>query len=361
MKNFNKLIKEALTPDFLKESVYDDPIKKKAEQGDTMNENKSIYDAKINQLPKEIQDALKGEWEDDDFEDVTVYYHERGPKEGTGYVNFAMFNPSAGDELHKSLTKAGLKLDPLRSFQDGNFIKVYLNKPINEIVTSDYEERVNLVVDSYFNGDPKVKEAAKEYASIKAARTMGGRYHTDSLFKDFYNKYNPLIADQALEAVNMADDDAMFNESINEGYNTFKGKMKRDLTLGGKMGSKFDIPKKSERQSKMPVRYEFPTSPTLFDEPLTESPRNVIRFDLLDNINTLDQYFLDLSPGDPAQREWEIYTEDLFYDYSGDGDSGFREVYWDDIDATDVNEAILFAYDLAERYNKNDIPNIYRS
>jgi hypothetical protein len=31
MKNFNKLIKEALTPDFLKESVYDDPIKKKAE------------------------------------------------------------------------------------------------------------------------------------------------------------------------------------------------------------------------------------------------------------------------------------------------------------------------------------------
>ena len=231
MKNFNKLIKEALTPDFLKESVYDDPIKKKAEnayrnqgrdvrivgienykrigiipkgdytimEGDMdgmysyrqykvtlttpmkpfdlavqlaqetgwispwgylememghserlggdkvytfplqptlfdepLNENKSIYDAKINQLPKEIQDALKGEWEDDDFEDVTVYYHERGPKEGTGYVNFAMFNPSAGDELHKSLTKAGLKLDPLRSFQDGNFIKVYLNESINE-------------------------------------------------------------------------------------------------------------------------------------------------------------------------------------------------------------------------------------
>lgn len=43
-----------------------------------------------------------------------------------------MFNPSAGDELHKSLTKAGLKLDPLRSFQDGNFIKVYLNESINE-------------------------------------------------------------------------------------------------------------------------------------------------------------------------------------------------------------------------------------
>ena len=232
MENFNKLIKEALTPDFLKESVYDDPIKKKAEQryrnqggsvsipgvgkpfesikvipkgeytvveGDMdgrysyprfnvtllepmkpfdlavqlaqetgwispwnylemrtghnsekqpltfplqptlfdepLNENKSIYDPKINQLPKEIQDALKGEWEDDDFEDVTVYYHERGPKEGTGYVNFAMFNPSAGDELHKSLTKAGLKLDPLRSFQDGNFIKVYLNESINEAST----------------------------------------------------------------------------------------------------------------------------------------------------------------------------------------------------------------------------------
>jgi len=35
-------------------------------------------------------------------------------------------------------------------------------------------------------------------------------------------------------------------ESVNEGYNTFKGKMKRDLTLGGKMGGKFDIPKKSD-------------------------------------------------------------------------------------------------------------------
>jgi hypothetical protein len=35
-------------------------------------------------------------------------------------------------------------------------------------------------------------------------------------------------------------------ESVNEGYNTFKGKMKKDLTLGGKMGSKFDIPKKSD-------------------------------------------------------------------------------------------------------------------
>ena len=46
-----------------------------------------------------------------------------------------MFNPSAGDELHKSLTKAGLKLDPLRSFQDGNFIKVYLNESINEAST----------------------------------------------------------------------------------------------------------------------------------------------------------------------------------------------------------------------------------
>ena len=96
-----------------------------------------------------------------------------------------------------------------------------------------------------------------------------------------------------------------------------------------------------------------------YDDPVREKAER--KFDLLDNINTLDQYFLDLSPGDPAQREWEIYTEDLFYDYSGDGDSGFREVYWDDIDAIDVNEAILFAYDLAERHNKNDIPNIYRS
>ena len=96
---------------------------------------------------------------------------------------------------------------------------------INEIITHEYEERLNWVVDSYFNGDPKVKEAAKEYASIKAARTMGGRYHTDSLFKDFHNKYNPTIAHQAMEALDMADDDAMFSESINESYRKFKKKI----------------------------------------------------------------------------------------------------------------------------------------
>lgn len=44
----------------------------------------------------------------------------------------------------------------------------------------------------------------------------------------------------------MSAEDLQLAESVNEGYHTFKGKMKRDLTLGGKMGSKFDMPKKSD-------------------------------------------------------------------------------------------------------------------
>jgi hypothetical protein len=56
--------------------------------------------------------------------------------------------------------------------------------------------------------------------------------------------------------------------------------------------------------------------------------------------------------GNPqAKKEWDEYCEDLFYDNSGDGDMGFTEVYWEDIDDDEILTALDFANDLAQRYN----------
>lgn len=81
---------------------------------------------------------------------------------------------------------------------------------VNEAVTSDFEERIDQIVNHYFKGDQEVKKAAIEYASIKGARVMGGLSATASLFKDFYNKYSDEVANQAMEVIDMADDDVYF-------------------------------------------------------------------------------------------------------------------------------------------------------
>lgn len=52
-----------------------------------------------------------------------------------------------------------------------------------------------------------------------------------------------------------------------------------------------------------------------------------------------------------AKKEWDEYCEDLFLDNSGDGDMGFTEVYWEDIDDDEILTALDFANDLAQRYN----------
>jgi hypothetical protein len=83
-------------------------------------------------------------------------------------------------------------------------------KGVNEAVTHDFEERIDQIVNHYFNGDPELKKAAIEYASIKGARVMGGRSATASLFKDFYNSYSDEVANQAMEVIDMADDDVYF-------------------------------------------------------------------------------------------------------------------------------------------------------
>ena len=89
-------------------------------------------------------------------------------------------------------------------------------KAVKEIVTHDFEERIDQIVNHYFKGDQEVKKAAVEYASLKAARTMGGRSATASYFKDFFNNYSSEVANQAMEVIDMADDDAYINERNSE-------------------------------------------------------------------------------------------------------------------------------------------------
>lgn len=56
--------------------------------------------------------------------------------------------------------------------------------------------------------------------------------------------------------------------------------------------------------------------------------------------------------GNPqAKKEWDEYCEDLFLDNSGDGDMGTTEVFWEDIDDSEILTALDFANDLAQQYN----------
>ena len=65
--------------------------------------------------------------------------------------------------------------------------------------------------------------------------------------------------------------------------------------------------------------------------------------------------------GNPqAKKEWEEYCEDLFYDYSRDdgSDMGFDrltlgtdEVNWEDVNDSEIQEALDFANELAQQYN----------
>jgi len=75
------------------------------------------------------------------------------------------------------------------------------------MITEEYTNQIKQTVDSYYGGDPKVLEAAKEWASIKAARLMGGRYHTDFLFREFHEKYDASIGAQGIEAVDITNND----------------------------------------------------------------------------------------------------------------------------------------------------------
>ena len=168
------------------------------------------YDALPNRGNLDFNDVLylRGEVADLKKEIAQIYIDMEQEAEPEGGPMADMY----GDLLDKAESKLHRMQKQLRDYD--------MNESINEMITSDYEERINQVVNLYFNRNPEVKEAVKEaaieYASIKGARMMGGRQFTQDLFKDFHAKYSPEVASQAMEVIDMANDDAMFQDSLEE-------------------------------------------------------------------------------------------------------------------------------------------------
>ena len=88
---------------------------------------------------------------------------------------------------------------------------------LEERVTSEYEDTLKWAVNTYHDGDPEVLNAAIEYASIKAARGLGGREATNKLFRQFHNKYDQDVIMRTYDALMWADEeDIEESKQINE-------------------------------------------------------------------------------------------------------------------------------------------------
>ena len=132
---------------------------------------------------------------------------------------------------HKKLTDTGI-VGVVLKISGGS------DTPINEAKDPVYKKGQEVLIRLTFQGGvgkfadsmskSKTTQKARIVKRIKNKITGGYKYELSN-----YITVHPS------EIVGLA-------ESVNEGYHSFKGKMKKDLTLGGKMGGKFDIPKKSD-------------------------------------------------------------------------------------------------------------------
>ena len=88
---------------------------------------------------------------------------------------------------------------------------------LQERVTPEYEETLKWAVDTYHGGDPEVLKAAIEYASLQAAKAMGGTSATAKYFRQFHNKYDQDVIMRAYDALMYADESDMEeSKQINE-------------------------------------------------------------------------------------------------------------------------------------------------
>lgn len=84
---------------------------------------------------------------------------------------------------------------------------------------------------------------------------------------------------------------------------------------------------------------------------------NELRNDgLLSDVNNIDQILMN-TKNRRAARDWEEYTEDLFADYAGDQDGGTQDVYWADIEDSDIKAAIDVGQDIMNRYKIKESVN----
>jgi len=73
-------------------------------------------------------------------------------------------------------------------------------------MTQAYEAKIDQVVDSQFDGDQLLKEAAKELSAIKSARLTRGSHFMSGVVHQFCQKYPANLAYAAGEVLDMAND-----------------------------------------------------------------------------------------------------------------------------------------------------------
>lgn len=74
-------------------------------------------------------------------------------------------------------------------------------------MTREYEIRIDKVVDTQFDGDQTLREAAKELARIKGTRLMCGAYYTRDMYRDFRREFSPEVAYAAGDVLDIANDE----------------------------------------------------------------------------------------------------------------------------------------------------------
>ncbi len=132
-------------------------------------------------------------------------------------ANWMSFIKESVNEAKFNYKETGLSGQNLKDVKDGiRGIKNALKRGDESAVISNYD---------------LVQQRLQQYGGPKAS--------------EFLKKIKQLAGlDESVNESNLRKGDIEY--TVNEGYHSFKGKMKKDLTLGGKMGGEFDIPKKSD-------------------------------------------------------------------------------------------------------------------
>ena len=191
----------------------EDKLKHNFDRTDKKNPDNQIFGEIMKGYYCEMKDPKNADKTEQQLRDIVLKNLAKDP---IYYTKNGMFGEK-GVGVELEVPGLGSSKEPKGKYKSSGYGTLKEGQ-INEMITSDYEERINQVVDSYFNGNPKVKEAAIEWASIKGARMMGGRAATESLFREYWEDFGREIGNQGLEVVDMADDDAMFQESLNESH-----------------------------------------------------------------------------------------------------------------------------------------------
>ena len=339
MKNFKKLIKEALTPDFLTEYnqtqgreeyrdmdfevLYspEDGYSIESERYEIVNPNAyfSTYAEAVEHAELEI-DGYLGEWEEnddllDDYNDDWVEDPNWAKLEENMALSKELENHPDFDILVTTLEDSlGIEIE--RSLRSGKYNGReghYLRTPDVGNWTENAKEAITRALDK---ASAKAQDHTFEFAGVSDYELEPGERSWDASIEFFADKEEEeeMWTDPA-GGTHYGDDDdpaaSYMEESVNE-FGPMAGSGKRRYNTN----------------------------------------------DLVDRAAELDDIFQD-SRNRNAEREWDEYTEDLFNDVADQwNQSGKQEVFWTDIpdqelqDAIDTGESLMKRYGIEESINE---------